>query len=65
MTRKGKQPGAHLPPTHYERRTKFRSSSAEQFHGTQTARLGGDSQRKFGHCCLGLSPAVDPVVTPR
>jgi hypothetical protein len=34
-------------------------------YGTQTARLTSDSQLPFGDCCLQLSPAVDPVVTPR
>lgn len=33
-------------------------------YGTATARLGTDSQRRFGDCCLGLEPAEDPVATP-
>jgi nitric oxide synthase-interacting protein len=33
-------------------------------YGTKKLRLGSDSQIPFGHCCLGLCAAVDPVVTP-
>lgn len=56
MGRKAKQPGGHNPLTYHEAR--------RLTYGTQTARLGTDSQRKFGYCCLGLEPAKDPVVTP-
>ena len=58
MTRKGKKaPGGHNPLTYHER-------SRLTSYGTTTNRLGTDSQRKFGDCCLGLQPAVDPVATP-
>jgi nitric oxide synthase-interacting protein len=33
-------------------------------HGTQTARVGRDSQLPFGYCCLSLQPALDAVVSP-
>jgi nitric oxide synthase-interacting protein len=56
MGRKAKQPGGHNPLTYHEAR--------RLTYGTQTTRLGTDSQRKFGYCCLGLEPAKDPVVTP-
>lgn len=45
-------------PLTYSERSKLTS------YGTQTARLTSDSQLPFGDCCLQLSPAVDPVVTP-
>lgn len=57
MTRKGKQPGGHNPLTYNERK-KLTS------YGTTTARLGTESHNRFGDCCLGLSPATDPVSTP-
>jgi hypothetical protein len=60
-TRKSKAPGGHLPLTHHEM-AKFANGSN---YGTSASRLGADSQTKFGDCCLGLMPAVDPVVTPR
>jgi len=56
MGRKGKQPGGHNPLTYHE--------AKRLTYGTQTARLGTDSQRKFGYCCLSLGPARDPVTTP-
>lgn len=55
MGRKAKQPGGHNPLTYHE--------AKRLTYGTQTTRLGTDSQRKFGYCCLGLEPAKDPVVT--
>lgn len=58
MTRKSKQAGGNFPLT-YSERSKLTS------YGTQSARLTSDSQLRFGDCCLQLSPAVDPVVTPR
>jgi len=57
MTRKGKQPGGHNPLTYNELK-KLTS------YGTTTARLGTESHNRFGDCCLGLSPATDPVSTP-
>uniref|UniRef100_A0A7S3QGJ5 Nitric oxide synthase-interacting protein zinc-finger domain-containing protein n=1 Tax=Chaetoceros debilis TaxID=122233 RepID=A0A7S3QGJ5_9STRA len=54
--RKSKQAGGHMPLTYSER------SKLDQ--GTQSTRLTSDSQLKFGDCCLSLSAAVDPVVTP-
>ncbi len=33
-------------------------------YGTQTARIGTDSKLPFGHCCLGLQPAVEPLISP-
>lgn len=58
MTRKGKKaPGGHNPLTYHER-SKLTS------YGTQTTRLSTDSQKRFGDCCLGLEPAIDPVATP-
>jgi len=57
MTRKGKQPGGHNPLTYHECK-KLTS------YGTTTARLGTESHNRFGDCCLGLSPATDPVATP-
>lgn len=60
-TRKSKQPGGNMPLTYHER-SKVASGSN---YGTNASRLGADSQNKFGDCCLGLTPAQDPVVTPR
>jgi len=57
MTRKAKQPGGHNPLTYHER-SKLTS------YGTKTARLGSECHAKFGDCCLGLTPATDPVATP-
>lgn len=57
MARKSKQPGGNMPLT-YSERSKLTS------YGTQSARLTSDSQLRFGDCCLQLTPAVDPVVTP-
>mmetsp|Transcript_19396 Transcript_19396/g.38593 ORF Transcript_19396/g.38593 Transcript_19396/m.38593 type:complete len:305 (-) Transcript_19396:363-1277(-) len=53
MGRKSKQPGGELPLTKFER-SKFYSNSSS--YGTQTTRLGSDSQLLFGRCCLSLSP---------
>ena len=58
MTRKSKQPGGHNPLTAHERKKLLGD------YGTQTARLGTASQRRFGDCALSLCPAVDPVCTP-
>uniref|UniRef100_A0A7S2UPF1 Nitric oxide synthase-interacting protein zinc-finger domain-containing protein n=1 Tax=Attheya septentrionalis TaxID=420275 RepID=A0A7S2UPF1_9STRA len=58
MARKSKQPGGHNPLTAHERKKLLGA------YGTTTARLGTDSQQKFGYCCLGLQPAADPVATP-
>ena len=58
MTRKSKQPGGHNPLTSHERKKLLGD------YGTQTARLGTASQRRFGDCALSLAPAVDPVCTP-
>jgi len=58
MTRKGKQPGGHNPLTYNERR------NLTVDHGTQKLRLGSISKQKFGDCCLSLSPAMNPVVSP-
>jgi nitric oxide synthase-interacting protein len=58
MTRKSKQPGGHNPLTAHERKKLLGD------YGTQTARLGTASQRRFGDCALSLVPAVDPVCTP-
>ncbi len=58
MTRKSKQPGGHNPLTAHERKKLLGD------YGTQTARLGTASQRRFGDCALSLGPAVDPVCTP-
>jgi len=58
MTRKSKQPGGHNPLTAHERKKLLGD------YGTQTARLGTASHRRFGDCALSLSPAVDPVCTP-
>lgn len=57
MARKGKQPGGHNPLTYNERKKLT-------CYGTTTARLGTESHNRFGDCCLGLAPAIDPVVTP-
>jgi nitric oxide synthase-interacting protein len=59
-TRKSKMPGGNMPLTYQERSTYAKRSN----YGTSASRLGADSQGKFGDCCLGLSPAQDPVVTP-
>lgn len=56
MGRKSKQPGGHNPLTYHE--------AKRLTYGTEKTRLGTDSQRKFGYCCLSLEPAKDPVVTP-
>jgi len=60
MARKSKQAGSgHLPLTNYERKEYGKA------YGTNTARLGGASQYKFGHCALSLHPAKEqPVATP-
>ena len=58
MTRKSKQPGGHNPLTSHERKKLLGE------YGTQTARLGTASHRRFGDCALSLTPAVDPVCTP-
>jgi nitric oxide synthase-interacting protein len=58
MARKSKQPGGNMPLTQYER--KIHGGA----YGTQSARLTTDSQLRFGDCCLSLTAAVDPVVTP-
>jgi nitric oxide synthase-interacting protein len=61
MGRKGKQAGGNKPLTHHERKHFAHQSS----YGTITARLGQDSQYKFGYCGLSLHPAIDhPVATP-
>jgi nitric oxide synthase-interacting protein len=61
MGRKSKQAGGHNPLTYHERKHYANDSS----YGTTTARLGQDSQYKFGYCGLSLHPAVDhPVATP-
>lgn len=60
-TRKSKCPGGNMPLTYQERKNVARGSS----YGTNAARVGTESQGKFGDCCLSLSPAQDPVVTPR
>ena len=60
-TRKSKQPGGNMPLTYHERSTVSKTSN----YGTNELRLSADSQGKFGDCCLGLTPAQDPVVTPR
>ncbi|KAG7340744.1 zinc-finger interacting protein [Nitzschia inconspicua] len=61
MGRKSKQAGGHNPLTYHERKHYANDSS----YGTTTARLGQDSQYKFGHCGLSLHPAVEhPVATP-
>lgn len=57
MTRKSKQPGGINPLT-------YREQSRLKSYGTTKIRLSTESQRKFGDCCLSLSPAVDPVATP-
>ena len=57
MTRKSKQPGGINPLTYNERK-KLKE------YGTQTARLTTEAQLKFGHCCLTLGLAKDPVATP-
>ena len=33
-------------------------------YGTQSQRLGTESQTPFGYCCLSLNPVVDAVVSP-
>ena len=58
MPRKSKQPGGHNPLTSHERK-KYCGQ-----YGTATARLGTNSQKRFGDYCLTTQPAVDPVVTP-
>lgn len=59
--RKSKQPGGNMPLTNREMSKYAKGSN----FGTSSSRLSGDSQGKFGDCCLGLTPAHDPVVTPR
>lgn len=56
MTRKSKQPGGINPLTYGERKKLTE-------YGTQTRRLTSDAQQKFGHCCLTLQLAKDPVTT--
>ena len=59
--RKSKQPGGNMPLTYNEQKKVASGSS----YGTCSSRLTSESQVKFGDCCLGLTPAVDPVVTKR
>lgn len=33
-------------------------------YGTESQRLGTESQTPFGYCCLSLNPVVDAVVSP-
>jgi len=54
MTRKGKR----APCVSRFERGKLTS------YGTITARLGTESQTRFGDCCLSLEAAKDPVATP-
>lgn len=56
MTRKGKQPGGHIPLTYNEKR--------KLDYGTLSTRLETGSKKRFGDCSLSLAPATDPVATP-
>mmetsp|Transcript_2148 Transcript_2148/g.2577 ORF Transcript_2148/g.2577 Transcript_2148/m.2577 type:complete len:293 (-) Transcript_2148:4211-5089(-) len=56
--RKSKQPRGNMPLTYGEKAKLLRA------YGTNSVRLGTDSQIKFGDCCLSLTKAEDPVITP-
>ncbi|CAN0175410.1 unnamed protein product [Scytosiphon promiscuus] len=45
---------------HWERN----EAASDGHYGTRKVRLGGDSQQTFGHCCLCIHPAVEPMATP-
>ncbi|GMH47645.1 hypothetical protein TrVE_jg8283 [Triparma verrucosa] len=58
VRRKSQKQNNHNPFTHQEAR------STLTHYGTQSVRVGSDSQLPFGHCALSLTPIMDAVVSP-
>jgi len=58
VRRKSQKQNNHNPFTHQEAR------STLTHYGTQSVRVGSDSQLPFGHCALSLNPITDAVVSP-